>query len=142
MLKFYPCNISTKLEFLKRAKQNYLVSFQIVEEVPRLIYGSCENLRKFQKSIKEKAFKIAHPILNSNISKTLKTPKQKWWSMLTCYYKPPLTIFWQALVKENKCHILLIIWKFQKFQKLKNSNKLLLETFFNWSKTLTSAFLC
>ena len=105
LFQFHPCNISTKLKFLKRGKQNYLVSFQIVEEVPRLIYGSCENLRKFQKSIKEKAFKIAHPILNSKIFKTLQTPKQKWWGMLTCYYKPPLAIIWQALVEENKCHI-------------------------------------
>ena len=30
------------------------MSVQIVEEVPRLNYGSCENLRKFQKVYKRK----------------------------------------------------------------------------------------
>ena len=105
LFKFHSCNISTKLKFLKREKQNYFVSFQIVEEVPRLIYGSCEKLRNFQKAIKEKAFKIAHTILNLIILQTLQTPKQKWRGILTCYYKPPLIIFWKALVKENKCHI-------------------------------------
>ena len=51
LFKFHPCNISTKLKLLKGAKQNYFVSFQIVEEVPRFIYGSCENLRKNPKSL-------------------------------------------------------------------------------------------
>ena len=43
LCKFHPCNISSKLKLLKGAKQNYFVSFQIVEEVPKLIYEGSEN---------------------------------------------------------------------------------------------------
>ena len=50
LFHFHPSNISLKLKFSK-GKTNYFVSFQIVEEVPRLIYGSCENLRKIPKSL-------------------------------------------------------------------------------------------
>ena len=47
--------------------------------------------------------------LNNFDNQTFQTSKQKWWGMLTCYYKPLLTMFWQALVEENKCHIYYLI---------------------------------
>ena len=74
--------------------------FQIVEEVPRLIYGSCENLRKIPKVYKRKGIQNCSPNFEFKYFQTQQTPKQKWWGLLTCYYKPPL-IFWQGLVGEN-----------------------------------------
>ena len=74
--------------------------------------------------------------------KTLQTSKQKWWGMLTCYYKPPLKIFWQALVEENKCHIFCYYLKIPILPETENSNKLLLETFSNWAQNFTNASLC
>ena len=76
-------------------------------------------LEKFQKVYKRKGIQNCSPNFEFKNSKTLQTSKQKWWDMLACYYKPPLTIFWQALVGENKCHILLFIWEYQNCQKLK-----------------------
>ena len=35
LFQIHTCNNYNKLKFLKRAKQNNLVNFQIVEEIPR-----------------------------------------------------------------------------------------------------------
>ena len=123
-----------------KGKTYYSWASILVKKVPRFkLWRLWKHKNHCLKFTKEKAFKIAYPIWISNVLKTLQTSKQKWWGMLTCYYKPPLNIFWQALVEENKCHILLFIWKYQNCQKLKKSNKLLLETFSNWAQNLTNA---
>ena len=61
--------------------------------------------------------------LNNFDNQNLQTSKHKWWSILTCYYKPPLEIFWQALVEENKCHIFCYYLKIPKLPETKRSEE-------------------
>ena len=59
----------------QRAKQNYFVSFQIVEEVPRLVCGSCENFRRFPKVNKRKGIQNGSTNFEFKYFKTLQTSK-------------------------------------------------------------------
>ena len=98
-----------------------------------------KNSKKF---IKEKAFKISHTILNLNIFQTLQTPKIEVVRYINLLLQASTYNILASIGQRKQMPHLVIIWKFQKFQKLKNSNKLLLETFSNWSNTLPSASLC
>ena len=57
--------------------------------------------------------------LNNFDNQTFQTSKQKWWGMLTCYYKPPLKIFGKPWLKKTNATYFVIIWKYQNCQKLK-----------------------
>ena len=60
-----------------------------------------KNLEKLQKAIKEKGIQIALSFCFSNIFPALQASKQKWWSLLTCYYKPNL-YFGKFWLKKNQ----------------------------------------
>ena len=72
----------------------------------------------------------------SNVFPTLHSSKQKWWSVLTCYYKQHYCfgkVWWKK--KKIKC---LIKMNFPIIPETENSNKLLLETFSKWTKIHTT----
>ena len=65
------------------------MNFQIVEEIPRIdLKEVVKILEKLQIPFKGKrAFQwLAHFVLN--VFPALQSSKLKWWSVLTCYYKP------------------------------------------------------
>ena len=100
---FHPCNNSAKLKLLQvKNKTKLFCEFPNCWGSSKIDLWKLWKLEKLPKKfIKEKAFKIAHPILNSNIFKTLQTSKQKWWVFYLVVVSLHL-YFWQGLVEENK----------------------------------------
>ena len=98
LFKFHPCNIY-KLKILKRELSCVFPNCWGSSKI--WLMEVVKTWEKFQKVYKRKPIQNCSPKFEFKYFKTLQTLKQKWWGMLTCYYKPPL-IIWQALFEDNK----------------------------------------
>ena len=126
-------NIS-KLNLIKGQNKTILWYSKLLRNFQDWFMEDVKNLEKIPKVFKRKGIHYCLPHLFSNIFPALQASKQKWWSVLTCYYKPH-QYFGKVWLKKNQVHHKL---KISKNTIQKNSNELLLETFSKWAKIYTN----
>ena len=93
---------------------------------------------KFQKSFKRKGIQNCSPNFEFKYFPNFENSKTEVVMYINLLLQASTYNILASIGQRKQMPHLVIIWKFHKFQKLKNSNKLLLETFSNWAEILTN----